>query len=89
VNSTSAQLRIGLAQINPTMGDLISNRALILDYAEKARAAGVHLLVFPEMVLTGYPVEDLALRATFRKASRKSPIPLERSPHRSLQLLGT
>ena len=53
------------------MGDLINNRALILDYAEKAQAAGVHLLVFPEMVLTGYPVEDLALRATFRKASRK------------------
>jgi len=72
VNSTSAQLRIGLAQINPTVGDLISNRALILDYAEKAQVAGVHLLVFPEMVLTGYPVEDLALRATFRKASRKA-----------------
>ena len=54
------------------MGDLINNRALILDYAEKAQAAGVHLLVFPEMVLTGYPVEDLALRATFRKASRKA-----------------
>jgi len=72
VNSTSAQLRIGLAQINPTVGDLISNRALILDYAEKAQAAGVHLLVFPEMILTGYPVEDLALRATFRKASRKA-----------------
>ena len=72
MNSTSAQLRIGLAQINPTVGDLISNRALILDYAQKAQAAGVHLLVFPEMVLTGYPVEDLALRATFRKASRKA-----------------
>ena len=72
MNSTSAQLRIGLAQINPTVGDLISNRALILDYAEKAQVAGVHLLVFPEMVLTGYPVEDLALRATFRKASRKA-----------------
>ena len=72
MNSTSAQLRIGLAQINPTVGDLISNRALILDYAEKAQVAGVHLLVFPEMILTGYPVEDLALRATFRKASRKA-----------------
>ena len=68
----SSQIRVGLAQINPTVGDLINNRALILDYAEKAQAAGVHLLVFPEMVLTGYPVEDLALRATFRKASRKA-----------------
>ena len=67
-----AQIRVGLAQINPTVGDLISNRTLILEYAEKAHNAGVHLLVFPEMVLTGYPVEDLALRATFRKASRKA-----------------
>ena len=66
------QIRVGLAQINPTVGDLINNRALILEYAEKAKIAGVHLLVYPEMVLTGYPVEDLALRATFRKASRKA-----------------
>jgi len=72
VRKKLSQLRVGLAQINPTVGDLINNRALILDYAEKAQAAGVHLLVFPEMVLTGYPVEDLALRATFRKASRKA-----------------
>ena len=58
----SSQLRVGLAQVNPTVGDLINNRALILESAEKAALAGVHLLVFPEMVLTGYPVEDLALR---------------------------
>ena len=68
----SSQLRVGLAQVNPTVGDLITNRALILEYAEKAGAAGVHLLLFPEMILTGYPVEDLALRSTFRKASRKA-----------------
>ena len=67
----SSQLRVGLAQVNPTVGDLINNRALILENAEKAALAGVHLLVFPEMVLTGYPVEDLALRQTFRKASRR------------------
>ena len=67
----SSQLRVGLAQVNPTVGDLINNRALILENAEKAALAGVHLLIFPEMVLTGYPVEDLALRQTFRKASRR------------------
>ena len=67
----SSQLRVGLAQVNPTVGDLINNRALILEYAEKAALAGAHLLLFPEMVLTGYPVEDLALRQTFRKASRR------------------
>ena len=68
----SSQLRVGLAQVNPTVGDLIANRALILESAEKAAAAGAHRLLFPEMILTGYPVEDLALRATFRKASRKA-----------------
>ncbi len=66
------QLRVGLAQINPTVGNLESNSHLILEYAGKASSAGVHLLVLPEMVLTGYPVEDLANRATFRSASKKA-----------------
>jgi NAD+ synthase (glutamine-hydrolysing) len=64
------QLRIALAQINPTLGDLTGNSALILEYAEKAKTAGAHVLLFPEMVMTGYPVEDLALRQTFRVASK-------------------
>ena len=65
-----SQLRVGLAQVNPTVGALESNSNLILEYAGKAVTAGVHLLVLPEMVLTGYPVEDLANRATFRAASK-------------------
>jgi len=56
----SGQLRVALAQINPTVGALESNSNLIFDYAQKAVTAGAHLLVLPEMVLTGYPVEDLA-----------------------------
>ena len=64
------QLRISLAQINPTLGDLTGNSDLILEYAAKASAAGAHVLLFPEMVITGYPVEDLALRQTFRVASK-------------------
>ena len=64
------QLRVALAQINPTVGALPMNAALILEYAGKAASAGAHILVFPEMVLTGYPVEDLALRQTFRDASK-------------------
>jgi len=64
------QLRVGLAQVNPTVGALESNSQLILEYAAKAATAGVHVLVLPEMVLTGYPVEDLANRATFRLASK-------------------
>ncbi len=66
------QLRVGLAQVNPTVGALASNSELILEYAGKAASAGAHLLVLPEMVLTGYPVEDLANRATFRQASKQA-----------------
>jgi NAD+ synthase (glutamine-hydrolysing) len=63
-------LRIGLAQVNPTVGDIAANADLIATQAALAHKAGVQLLVFPEMVLTGYPVEDLALRQSFRNASR-------------------
>jgi NAD+ synthase (glutamine-hydrolysing) len=64
------QLRVGLAQVNPTVGALEKNTDLILEYAGKAASAGAHVLVMPEMVLTGYPVEDLANRSTFRLASK-------------------
>ena len=46
------QLRIALAQINPTLGDLSGNSALILEYAAKANTAGAHVLLFPEMMMT-------------------------------------
>ena len=55
-------LRIALAQINPTVGDIDGNADLIATQAALAYKAGAQLLVFPEMALTGYPVEDLALQ---------------------------
>jgi NAD+ synthase (glutamine-hydrolysing) len=64
------QLRLALAQINPTVGDLAGNAALVREWARRAADAGAHLAAFPEMVLTGYPVEDLALRTSFVDASR-------------------
>ena len=63
------QLRLALAQVNATVGDLTGNAELIVDWTRKAAEAGAHLVVFPEMVLTGYPVEDLALRESFAAAS--------------------
>ena len=69
MSTATAQLRLALAQINPTVGDLAENSALILANAQKAAEGGAHIVLFPEMVLTGYPVEDLALRSTFRTAS--------------------
>lgn len=68
----SAQLRLALAQINPTVGDLVGNCALIETAVARAAKAGAHLVVFPEMVVTGYPVEDLALRPSFRQASKEA-----------------
>jgi NAD+ synthase (glutamine-hydrolysing) len=65
-----AQLRIALAQMNPTVGDLAGNAELILRSAREAAAQGAHLLAVPEMALTGYPVEDLALRPSFVQAAR-------------------
>jgi NAD+ synthase (glutamine-hydrolysing) len=62
-------LRIALAQVNATVGDLDGNAELIVEWTRRAAGRGSRLVVFPEMVLTGYPVEDLALRASFVEAS--------------------
>ncbi|HUK67393.1 MAG TPA: NAD+ synthase [Streptosporangiaceae bacterium] len=63
------RLRIALAQVNATVGDLETNAGLVLDWSRRAAEAGARVAVFPEMMLTGYPVEDLALRASFVAAS--------------------
>ena len=65
-----AQVRVALAQINPTVGALAANTELILANIKTAAEQRAHIVLFPEMVMTGYPVEDLALRSTFRAASR-------------------
>jgi NAD+ synthase (glutamine-hydrolysing) len=58
-----------MAQVNATVGDLDGNADLIIEWTRRAAAQGAQLVVFPEMALTGYPVEDLALRASFVDAS--------------------
>jgi NAD+ synthase (glutamine-hydrolysing) len=65
-----AQLRLALAQVNATVGDLAGNAEMVRLWTAKAAEAGAHLVAFPEMALTGYPVEDLALRTSFVDASR-------------------
>ena len=65
-------MRLALAQINPTVGDLAGNRALILDRLEAAKAAGADVAVFPELAVTGYPPEDLLLRPGFVRAAEES-----------------
>lgn len=63
------KLRVALAQINPTVGDFAGNAALIHEAVSEAANDGAHVVVFPEMIVTGYPVEDLALRPSFQAAS--------------------
>src|SRR5262245_52728466 len=58
-------MRIALAPINPTVGDIEGNAALIAAGIEKARAAGAELVVFPELCLSGYPPRDLLLMEGF------------------------
>ena len=62
-------LRIAMAQVNATVGDLDGNAELIVGWTRRAAERGARVVVFPEMMLTGYPVEDLALRASFVEAS--------------------
>ncbi len=70
-NGGMPKLRIAMAQTNPCVGDLEGNAAQVLDWSRKAAERGAHLVVFGELALAGYPVEDLALRETFVTASAR------------------
>ncbi len=65
-------VRVAMAQINPTVGDLAGNSAKILDAAKRAHSQSAQIVVFPELALTGYPIEDLALSRDFLTASEKA-----------------
>ncbi len=67
------RVSVGLAQIYPKLGDLRHNLDLHLEYAQKARSSGVDLLVFPELSLTGYQVQDLVPEVALR-ASENDPV---------------
>jgi NAD+ synthase (glutamine-hydrolysing) len=62
-------VRVAMAQINPTVGDISGNSAKILDFAKRAQESGAQIVLFPELALTGYPIEDLALSRDFLSAS--------------------
>jgi NAD+ synthase (glutamine-hydrolysing) len=64
------QLRLALAQIDVTVGDMTGNAAAVVARTREAADAGAHLVLFPEMAITGYPPEDLVFRQSFRAASR-------------------
>jgi NAD+ synthase (glutamine-hydrolysing) len=64
-------IRVALAQVNPTVGDLNGNADLVLDYIGRARAIGADLVAFPELALPGYPPEDLLLKPHFIRENRR------------------
>src|SRR5689334_1061986 len=63
-------IRVGLAQMNSTVGDIAGNITRIRGQVERARAAGCAVVAVPELAVTGYPPEDLVLRRAFCEASR-------------------
>ncbi|MBI3651836.1 MAG: NAD+ synthase [Acidobacteria bacterium] len=65
-------LRIAMAQINPTVGDLTGNADLILEYLQRASAVNADITLFPELALPGYPPEDLLLKPHFARANRRA-----------------
>jgi NAD+ synthase (glutamine-hydrolysing) len=65
-----AQLRMALAQVDTTVGDLDGNADLVASWTKQALARGAHLVAFGELTLTGYPPEDLVLRRSYVAASR-------------------
>ncbi|AJE86013.1 MULTISPECIES: NAD+ synthase [Streptomyces] len=70
------QLRLALNQIDTSVGDLARNAEAIVRWTRHCAEQGAHLVAFPEMALTGYPVEDLALRSSFVEASRTALVEL-------------
>jgi NAD+ synthase (glutamine-hydrolysing) len=66
---TLRKLRLAMAQINTTVGDLDGNTAKILDYIQRAKAQQADLVAFPEMAITGYPPEDLLFQPSFIQAN--------------------
>lgn len=65
-------IRLGIAQINSTVGDLAGNTRKIVEFIDRARSLQVDLLTFPELAVTGYPPEDLLLKPQFIRQNRES-----------------
>src|SRR5580765_1872996 len=65
------QLRLALAQVNPRVGDLAGNAELVLQSCREAAARGAHVVAMPEMVVNGYPTEDLGFRKSFIDATKQ------------------
>src|SRR4051795_1916180 len=81
-------MRLALAQINSVVGDVDGNAAKIVEWLQEARRANAALVLFPELVVTGYPPEDLLLRPGFVRAARSAVEGIARAVHGVTALVG-
>jgi NAD+ synthase (glutamine-hydrolysing) len=81
-------MRLALAQINSIVGDVDGNAAKVVDWLERARGTNADLVLFPELVVTGYPPEDLLLRPGFVRAARRAVDGIARATHGVTALVG-
>src|SRR5438105_10460461 len=82
-------MRLALAQINSVVGDLEGNAARILERLEEAKRQSVDVILFPELIVTGYPPEDLLLRPGFIRAAEETLEEIARSCRGIAALVGT
>ncbi len=81
-------LRVALAQMNPTVGDIDGNARAIRDYLDRASDEGAQLVVFPELAINGYPAEDLLLKTHFLAAGRRALDEIARGVRDAVALVG-
>src|SRR5579864_8581589 len=82
-------MRLGLAQINSVVGDLDGNAARVLERIEEAKRQSVDTVLFPELIVTGYPPEDLLLRPGFIRAAERTLEEIARACHGITAFVGT
>jgi NAD+ synthase (glutamine-hydrolysing) len=81
-------MRLALAQINSVVGDVDGNAAKVVDWLEQARGENADLVLFPELVVTGYPPEDLLLRPGFIRAARRAVDGIAKATHGITAMVG-
>ena len=81
-------MRLALAQINSVVGDVDGNAAKVVQWLQDARRANADLVLFPELVVTGYPPEDLLLRPGFIRAARRAVEGIAKATHGVTVLVG-
>ena len=82
------RVRVALAQVNPTVGAVEANARMVIDWMDRARAVGADVVAFPELVLTGYPPEDLLFKAAFIEANLRALDDVARASHGLTAVVG-